>query len=1057
MPPRFILESGPDQVSAPALDAEQLSVVQHRGGPLLVLAGPGTGKTSTVVEAVVDRINSGELRPDQILVLTFSRKAAEELRSRISARMPGTTVPVPSMTFHSFCYGLVREFAADESYSDPPTLMTAAEQEAVIHELLAGTDIGSWPESLRPAVPTRGFSAELQSFMGQLAGRDISVIEFGRIAAQSGRPDWIRVAAALKEYLEVADAQNLSDYADVVARAAAIAAKRDVTEVLRARYQLVIVDEFQDTDPQQVRLLHHLAADGRDLIVVGDHDQAIYGFRGADTRGIEQFAEQFSVPGTAVKVVALRTTRRFGARILAASQQIIGATGQPGRIDPAVLQQHRQLASAAPTEGDVSVQTFGSSFAESEFLVDRIQRLRIDNNANWSDFALLVRTGEDLLRYQRPLIAAGIPVEYVGNDLPLSAEPAVRTILSALDAAVQLSRAEKLDPAQANALLVGPLGKLDAVALRRIGRMLRRLDRDKPSEQLIADALSEPTFAISDDLDGSTRPHWQALRQLAEVLHGAARRVLSGHSVEEVLWHLWSATSWPGRLRKEWEQGGQTRFHADRDLDALCALFHQAARQEERRQHMSAENFLADIRAQTLPVDDIAKGESRPDAVQLMTAHRSKGLEWPYVLIAGAQEGVWPNLAVRGSLLKPELLDGAAGTDRREIARQERRLFYVAMTRARESVTITAVESASGEELQPSRFISELRDAGIGTEAGVAPHGRLRRQLSLRSIIAQARRIALHNSDELRAQAVDLLAEIAEHQLPATRSANPHNWWSTRELTHNDEPIRPADQPVQLSASQLSALTSCSLRWFLDREVRASTPSTQAQGLGLVIHVLAAALAQPRSQPIGLAELRALLDETWPRLTFAAPWISVRERLEADQLLVRLVRWHDANRRTVLATEFGFDLAANIGEDQVRLSGSMDRVELGADGRVHVVDFKTGKNTLSKADVAEDPQLGLYQFVVNAGALDQIAPGSRAGGSELVFLAKPAGTKSPDAPYIQPQDALADQEPTFVDEQLEQAVEIVRTENVAATPETCKSCSFVTVCPAKTSFLVEGG
>ena len=288
---------------APTLDEAQQSVVDHRGGPLLVLAGPGTGKTTTLVEAVVDRVQREELRPDQILVLTFSRKAAGEIRERISQRLPGTSGTVPAMTFHSFCYALVREFSDPEAFEAPPELLTAAARDAVVSELLAGHSAQDWPESIRQALGTRGFAEELQSFMAAAATQGLDPTALADLAREGGRPEWARVAEAIEEYHQVIDLENVTDYTDLVTRAAAIAADPSHRRVLRDRFALVVVDEYQDTDPLQVQLLHDLAGDGRDLIVVGDHDQAIYGFRGADPSAITQFSTQFATTSGSAKLL----------------------------------------------------------------------------------------------------------------------------------------------------------------------------------------------------------------------------------------------------------------------------------------------------------------------------------------------------------------------------------------------------------------------------------------------------------------------------------------------------------------------------------------------------------------------------------------------------------------------------------------------------------------------------------------------------------------------------------------------------------------------------------
>ncbi|OUZ08946.1 hypothetical protein BHE97_11950 [Aeromicrobium sp. PE09-221] len=1042
---------------APRLDASQQAVVDHRGGPLLVLAGPGTGKTTTIVEVVVDRLERGELSPDEVLVLTFSRKAAEELRARIGARRTATASAVSALTFHSFCYALVREFSDPETYAAPADLLTAPERDAVITELLAGHDIASWPAALREALRTRGFAAEIDGFMSRLAAEGLTVDDLRQLAAERERPDWSRLADAIEEYEQVTALANLADYSTLVTSARRMLDDPRIAAELRRRFRLVVVDEYQDTDPMQVDLLHALTGGGQGLIAVGDHDQAIYGFRGADPTGILRFTDQFGVPGAGAEVMALRVTRRFGPRVLAAAQTVLGGVGHPGSLDPQVLRRHREVASEAPYEGEVVVETYASATAEAEHIAEVLRHAHLEDGWAWSQMAVLVRSGSDLSRLQRVLVPAGVPVEVAGDEVPLVAEPAVRALLSALEAADLVARGFPLDPEHAQTLLTGPLAGLDAPALRRVGRALRRRTPDRRSPELIADALLDPAMLGLGRLEPATAEAVELTRRLAALLRRAARQIEQGEPPEQVLWTLWDGTGWPSRLLGQWEEGGEGRLAADRDLDAVVALFHHAARGEQRKRRMGVANFIADLRAQQIPADQLVVSQMRPAAVRLMTAHRAKGLEWPLVVVSGVQEERWPDLRFRGSLLGAENLAGAHASERAERLREERRLFYVACTRASRRLLVTAVETPTDDGDQPSRFVRELLAAGFGPQdRSELPRARPHRPLSLRAVIAQLRRYGDATDPALRSEAAAMLAEIARHDLRSGRAAHPDRWWGVRELTVNEEPIKDTESALGLSGSTVGDITSCSLKWFLSREVRGSRASSAAQGFGLIVHALAADIVRRGEDAPDVEAMMDHLDAVWGRLDFAAPWISEREKGAAREALVRFARWHVANPRRVIAAEHEFSVELELDGERAVLRGSMDRVELDADGRVHVVDLKTSKNPPRGADVAEHPQLGVYQLAVQHGAVDDLAPGAPAGGAELVQLRAAAGAKHPDDPKVQPQDAPGGDEPFFAVDLVRTSVETMRSERFAAMPQTCSFCEFETVCPAKSTFTVGG-
>lgn len=1055
--------SGRLPVSVPALDADQRAVVDHPGGPLLVLAGPGTGKTTTLVEAVVDRIENRGLDPSQVLVLTFSRKAAEELRDRITARVRRTTSLPISSTFHSFCYALLRSCQPVQLYATPLRLLSSPEQDVRLRELLAHSrELGTvaWPEGLDAALGTRGLAREIHAVLSRARELGMSPDDLARLGKEAERPEWEAAGSFMEEYLDVLDFEGALDYSELIHRAVLLAESRDVRDDLRGRFAAVFVDEYQDTDPGQVRLLQALAGDGRDLVVVGDPDQSIYAFRGADVRGILDFPATFPcADGGAAPVVALGTTRRFGSRLLRASRRVASGIGVSGPIDADTFRRFRNPV-AAPSEhgpGRVDVLTYSSSGAQADHIADLVRRCHLEDGVAWSEIAVLVRSGMvSIPGLRRSLVGAGVPVAVAGDEVPLRAEPAVQPLLLALSTC--------LDPATmttetALTLVTSPLADVDAAALRRLGRALRRQAAQRDDElaaassaELLRLALVEPTLLA--DLDDAAAAAVRRLGQLLAQVH----LQLAGHQpAEEALWALWQGTRWHRRLRAAVERGGPAARAANRDLDSICALFEVAARAEEKQQHTSVAAFLEEIQAQQIPADSRSDVGVHGDAVRLLTAHRSKGLEWRVVIVAGVQEGSWPDVRRRGSLLQADRLGADGLVEPPGLAAmlaEERRLFYVAATRARQRLIVTAVASPEQDGEQPSRLIDVL---GRRPEHVV---GRPERPLSLTGLVAALRRVAADpdQSEGLRRAAAARLARLADERTaaderaaggPLVPAAEPAGWWGLRERTHAEVPVRPADEPLTMSASMLGGLLECSLRWFLAREAAGEAPRSTAMGFGNVLHVLADHLV--KVDDTTAAQLSALLESVWSRLSFDSPWIAVRERAEAQAAIERLLAWHRSRPdREVAATEAEFtaDLRLEHG-DGVRLRGRVDRLERAADGALHIVDLKTSKNAPSGASLPDNPQLGLYQLAANAGAFSEVVgSAARSGGAELVQLRVAAG----GLPKVQEQaPQLADDEGrTAVEVQLTTAAAAVRAERFEATVgKHCTFCDFRSLCPAQ--------
>ncbi|MEO6821045.1 MAG: ATP-dependent DNA helicase [Candidatus Nanopelagicales bacterium] len=1100
--------AAPLSVLPPALDEDQLRVVAHRGGPLLVLAGPGTGKTTTLVEAMVARLAGPDaLRADQVLGLTFGRRAAQQWREQVVARLGGGLTPTVT-TFHSFSYALVRRQADSDAFVAPPRLLSGPEQELRLRELLQGSVRDgrlAWPAQLRAALGTRGLAAEVRAFVARARSIGLDPLDLELIGATAGElgPAWRSLGGFLGEYLDVLDAEGVSDYAEIVHRAGLLAHDPAVQRELRATYRVVLVDEFQDTDPSQVRLLQGLVGPGTTFVAVGDPDQSIYGFRGADSHGILRLPDTFvTTTGDPAPVVVLGRTRRFGPLLRDAAARVLRTTSL-APLPASVQRRHRNPTSDPALSGSLDVVTFDSESAESAHVANLMRRAHLEDGVAWHDMAVVVRSGRrSVPPMRRALAAAGVPVEVAADELPLAAEPAIAPLLQVLRA---VTGPELLDAPTIHDLLVSPLADADPGDLRHLGRALRAAQRDgdtsatagerrrpadprpAPSQQLLRDLVhtlvADPDASSPIEQTGPRRRRvaraMTALRRLAATIRAARDVVAAQGSAEDALWAVWSSTSarlirgqrgtgWPERLERAALRGGDGGRRADADLDAVVALFAAAARVEERYGgHRGVLNFLDELEAAQIPADTLAERAVRGPAVRLLTAHRAKGLQWRLVVVSGVQEGVWPDVRRRGSLLAPDRLDASGLVDAApmsELLAEERRLFYVACTRAQERLVVTAVRSAADDGPQPSRFLDDVAGSAVPVRH-VA--GRPARPLSVAGLVANLRSAAVdaQASPVMRAAAARRLAVLASARDGAGRAlvpaADPGTWWGIRETTSAPNPVRHVDTALKLSGSQLKAIRTCPLHWFLDHEVRATVARSTALGFGSLVHALADAVARD-VLPADLATLDAALDSVWSELGFEAAWQSTAERAEASRALARFLLWHQGRPdRTLVDSELRFDVTVAGGEHGVRLTGSFDRVELDADGAVHVADLKTQKFPPSKADLVQHPQLGVYQLAVAEGALAVLPDDIRtrsglpvSGKATVVAGAELVQLRNQDRdgrPKVQSQPALepSDDGGNWVLAELAAVEEMVRAERFHPVPGSwCRTCAFRAVCPA---------
>lgn len=729
-------------------------------------------------------------------------------------------------------------------------------------------------------------------------------------------------------------------------------------------------------------------------------------------------------------------------------------------------------APASPGAGEaVQVRVFGSPSAEAGWIADRLRRAHLVDGVPWSEMAVLSRSARRTLpALRRALAAAGVPIAAPPDEVPLPHQPAVAPLLLVLRAAW---RPSSIDADLAGSLLTSPLGGGDPMRMRRLRRGLLRLhaaagndvrtfdDEDPgPGEQDPAAASSDPLLVelMREAVEGRPDPlamlspaEGAPMRDISRLLDSAARSIAAGDSVEETLWRVWRRTGLARRWSEASARGGPGGAAADRDLDAVLALFDAAARYTDRLPGADVGGFLEYLADQQLPGETLAPQAPRGGAVELLTAHGARGREWTVVAVPGVQEGSWPDLRLRGSLLGHEqLVDLVAGIAEPDavlssvvsrtapLLAEERRLFYVACTRARSTLLVSAVQ---GEDEQPSRFLDEL-DPRPADAAEARPVHRPERSLVMAELVGELRRAvtAPDHGDPARAarrrRAATQLARLAADGVPG---AHPDDWYGLAELSDH-APLRADGELVPISPSDVETIAGCPLRWVLSRHGGDETGALSAV-TGSLVH----ALVQARAAGADPAELEEALRSAWKRLDTGAPWFGRRELSRVREMLAAFDDWVRRSRAEgldLVAVEQPVQLDLDgdpppeppgvegepppeieplVPDDaggagggaaraarRVRLRGRVDRLERDDQGRPVVVDVKTGKTATSARATAEHHQLAVYQLAASLGAFDDlVGAGIEPGGARLLFLAdrKASGeAKEPRQTALRPEE-----------------------------------------------------
>ena len=1006
-----------------ALDVQQQAVVAHRGTPLVVQGGPGTGKTTVLVEAALARIQEGQ-NPDSILLLTYGRERASELRDAIALRTTKTMFEPLARTFHSLAFSILKMKAK----GDPdPILLSGPEQESYIRDLLQGDiqdGFREWPEDLHKALTTHGFARELRDLILRASERGIDADELAQLGKQEGEKYWQAAAAFWKRYsksmimreFSAQDAKLRIDPSEIVSRASIhLRNTPELLDQLRLRFTTIMVDEFQESDPGQRELLALLA--GSDVIICADADSAVGRFRGADPDGLAAALDPYRA-----KDIVLSTVYRSATTVFEVGHNYVqGFRGSPVT---------RKRTCAAENAGFVGVHRFRSGAEEAAFIAHQFRSAHLRQGISYSDMAVILRSpGVQAAALRRAFSQVGIPV---ASELQaLAGNPAIAPFLLLARVAIG-SQPLNLDSAER--LLMSEFGGADSISLRRIRRAMitARAEGDERSgTQLLLAAINDGELFI----EGA-----ECVARVHALLKGAQAIARNKSALsDDLLWFIWdnAVTSDGQKLSVAWRnqalRPGIRGAAADRDLDAMMQLFDSAARYSERFPLSGPAAFINEIAQEDIAGDVITAKGVRPDFVEILTVHSAKGRQWQVVAIAGLQEGTWPNLKQRSSLLGAErLVERKRNPDiprdqldviaANGLMQDEQRLFHVALTRAQQSLFITAVQR---EDEEPSQFFEaiEVMVNKIDDEEPVLTD--VPRPITAPALVA-----------ELRAQLAGPKAQEAAALLKAMSAegiylANPDSWIGNVSLS-TDAPVIDPDKEVIVSPSGAESFLECGVKWFLQNNGGSDGDST-AQILGSAIHAFAAKMVQEPGTT--REQLIENLQSSWKLIDPESGWVSASHLESAVTMLEKFAEYHNKTKRDVKAAELRFDVKLG----RARIIGTVDRLEVEADGSLFIIDFKTGNTAISKEDAKKNLQLASYQLGVHEGGFTD---GKKSSGAELVYL----GTDSASA-SIRPQYAI-DLEET------KQTIETIGEGMGAATffatvNKRCKGCPVRKSCPVQ--------
>jgi DNA helicase-2/ATP-dependent DNA helicase PcrA len=878
------------------LNAQQRQAVEHDRGPVLVVAGAGTGKTRVITYRIAQLIASGRAKPAEILALTYTDKAAREMEERVDQLVPLGSFDTRVTTFHAFGDHLIREFGLDIGLNLDAPIMTRAEQLVFLRRHLFRLPLKSY----RPlGNPTKHLDAIL-TWISRCKDEAASPQEYleladGKLKSKSLSPEelsfWtkqLELARCWEVYEELKASEGFIDFGDQVLLALRLLREHpEIRKEVVGRYKYVLVDEFQDTNYAQFELLKLLGeAAAPNLMVVGDDDQSIYKFRGAAISNILQFEEEYPK----AERIILTQNYRSPQGLLDASHRLI-AHNNPDRLEAKQGIDKKLVAVSEAAAAKPQVRGFAALPREADWVVSEVVKEH-DAGRDWSEIAVLVRSRTAAQQFLATLNERGIPFQFSAAE-GLYERTEVRTLLDFLRAVTDPFASEAL-----YRLLISDVCRVPVAQMTELLAVARR--NHLPLNRVVADEVNTAEFP-----SGVRRALRDATGKIDELKQAAPQL-----TVGQLLFRFLDETAYLRRLVAE------GTVESEIAIANIRKFFDRLQQYQLVASDPSAAGFVPQMEELISAGDEPAAAEQdlTLDAVQVTTVHAAKGLEFPVVFCVHLLERHFPSdnrsdpLTLAAEMIHEE---GLIADPRLAHIQEERRLFYVAMTRAQERLILSYSEQIGGRSARkPSRFIEEATGSKPQAEAP--------------AVSTDAELIGLH---------------AAQPQLPLERSEY--------------------RRPITLSSSQIEEYLSCPRKYFLLNILGIPTEPEHTLVYGNAVHQAISEFytAKLRGKPYTADELVAAFERNWSSEGFHSADHEQERKRQGSATLKMFWKRHQADPKPVeVEHEFKF----TVGD--VAVIGRLDLVMPFEEG-AEVLDFKTSAVSEQKeADkYAKDSlQLSIY-------------------------------------------------------------------------------------------------
>lgn len=928
-----------------------------------VIGGPRSGKTTALKALFLKHARAS--RPESLMVFTANRTAAATLRDELALAFQGASIGPMARTIPSLAFAILRHQAL-ETKSALPELISGSEQDAMLEELLelAASDkdfVASLPKNItRGSLKLSGFRTELRDLISVAIEYSIAPADLvGKAPKGMLKEEWQVAAVLYQRYLEeLSQERNTHRYdpASLLTEATSLITSGKVPTELR-ELRLILVDDAQELTPASTKFLAALSGLGASVVLFGDPDVATLGFRFSDPEALTHLNRDLAkAAGKEPKSIVITAEHKaHGVQI----QQVLSHV--TSRIGASLAGLQRKVALADGFGEHVFTKVFALQGDEHAWLAHQLRSEHLNNRVDWRDMAVVARSVNELVELENALAAESVPVRLIGAKSALKDEFGAAAMLELLHwAIIDPSVGEReISYEVATELMLSPIAGFDPVSLRRLRRILRAYELSmggvRSSRELLADLFKARGSAADLPTFQGEQAHkfitlFFELRDMAEQ---------KDRTIQDLLWHIYSNSELSLRWPKRSLGVEEVSLQVSRNLDSVVALFSAAARYVERNPLGESREFVRSQRELKLPEDSIGVGANLQHRVSLVTPSGLIGRSFKVVAIAHLQEGIWPNLRPRSTLLGASVLDevqrtGSYSENRTGEMSGELRMLAKAVGAASDRLYLSAI---STEEEQQSQFIELM----TGQQHKVSDFDGS--SLTLRAIAGRLRRMLITTTDpKVRVEIAGQLARLAEAAVPG---AHPDQWWGIKQPT-TTEPLAVLGvdvkdpQALKVLPSELESFIKCPLHWFINAH-GGGDYSFKTQ-VGTLLHD-----ALEHATTNSYDEFYSLVKSKWGLIDFDSEWASASEDRRVGIMINRLVSYlekfkSDGEKGVWKEVKFDFEISG------AHVSGKVDRIEVDKEGNVKIVDLKTSRSPVTKDKTQQHPQLGIYQLGLIDGA-----------------------------------------------------------------------------------------